>query len=238
MSISQVDMSATAGMPEIVQEGDNSAMDKLDFLHLLTVQLANQDPSDPVDTNQMTQQTVMYAELEQMMNLNETMADFVESQGDMMLGIASVFNTLESTSFLGKDVAFFTNEVTVNEDGSVEAPLFYDLTQTARIGYTVTNEAGSTVKIVDQIPVSADENIPVGWDGTDATGNPVQPGTYTIKLNAQDSEGVALSGKTYTHQTVNAVDFREGTPILTLIDGRQVNVTEILAVLQPLQENE
>jgi flagellar basal-body rod modification protein FlgD len=238
MSISQVDYSSTSSMPAIVEAGDNSSMDKLDFLNLLTVQLANQDPSDPVDTNQMTQQTVMYAELEQLMNLNDTISTFVTSQEDMMLGIASVFNTLESTSFLGKDVSFFTNEVTVNEDGTVDAPLYYDLTQAAEIGYTVENAAGRTVKIVDQEAVSPDNNIAVGWDGTDATGNPVPAGTYTITLNAQDADGVALSGKTYTNQTVSAVDFREGTPILTLTDGRQVNVTEILSVLQPLQENE
>jgi flagellar basal-body rod modification protein FlgD len=237
MSIARVD-AATSGLPEIVERGDNTTMDKLDFLNLLTVQLAHQDPTDPVDTNQMTQQTVMYAELEQVMNLNDTITKFVEGQEDMMLGIASVFNTLESTSFLGKDVSFFTNEVIVGEDGSFDTALFYDLTQSANVGYTVKNEAGSTVKIIDQESVAAGKNIEIPWDGTDATGNPVQPGTYTITLNAQDSEGIALSGKTFAHRTVNAVDFREGTPILTLSDARQVNVTEILSVLQPRQENE
>lgn len=237
MSISRVD-SATSGLPEIVQPGDNTAMDKLDFLHLLTVQLANQDPSDPVDSDQMTQQTVMYAELEQLMNMNQSITNFVESQEDVMLGIASVFNTLESTGFLGKDVSFFTNEVIVGEDGSIDTSLFYDLSQSAKVGYTVKNEAGNTVKIVDQEDMSAGNNIAIPWDGTDASGNPVQPGTYTITMNAQDSDGIALSGKTYATRAVNAVDFREGTPILTLSDGRQVNVTEILSVLQPRQENE
>jgi flagellar basal-body rod modification protein FlgD len=225
-------------MPEIVQQGDNSELDKMDFLKLLTTQLANQDPSDPVDTNQMTQQTVMYAELEQLMNMNDSISNFIQSQEDVMLGIASVFNTLESTSFLGKDVSYFTDTVTVKEDGSIDASLFYDLTQAAKVGYTVKNEAGSTVKIADQVDVSAGNNIEIPWDGTNSTGNPVAPGTYTITLNAQDSDGMALSGKTYASKTVSSVDFRQGTPILTVADGTQVNVTEILAVLQPLQENE
>jgi len=236
MSITQVE-SSTSTMPEIVAEGSNSAMDKFAFLNLLTVQLANQDPTDPVDTDQMAQQQVMYAELEQMMNLNTTMEQFVEEQSDVMLGIASVFNTLESTGFLGKDVSFFTNEVTVGEDGSISAPLRYDLTEDAKVGYTVKNEAGGTVKIVDQVAKDAESNIPVGWDGTNASGEQVAAGKYTIELNVQNSDNVALTGKTYAHETVNAVDFRQGTPILTLSDGREVNVTQILSVLLPNEEN-
>ncbi len=203
---------------------------------MLTVQLANQDPTDPVDTDQMAQQQVMYAELEQMMNLNDTMADFTEGQNDMMLGIASVFNTLESTSFLGKDVSFFTDESYVSASGTVDE-LFYDLTEDANVGYTVKNEAGGTVKVVDQIFTGAADNVSVGWDGTDATGNPVDAGKYTIELNVSNTDNVALTGQTYGHETVNSVDFREGTPVLSFSDGREVNVTQILAVLEPKQES-
>jgi flagellar basal-body rod modification protein FlgD len=237
MSITQVESSSSA-MPEIVAEGSNSAMDKYAFLNLLTVQLANQDPTDPVDTDQMAQQQVMYAELEQMMNLNDTMSSFVENQSDVMLGIASVFNTLESTSFLGKDVAFYTDEVTVNENGEVNSPLYLDLTQDARVGYTVKNEAGSTVKIVEQVEHEAGNGIRVDWDGTNASGDAVPAGTYTIELNVQNSENTALKGKAYAHETVSAIDFRQGTPVLTLADGREVSVTEILSVLLPNEETE
>lgn len=235
MSITQVSSTSSA-MPDVVAEGSNSEMDKYAFLNLLTVQLANQDPTDPVDTDQMAQQQVMYAELEQMMNLNETMASFTESQNDMMLGIASVFNTLESTSFLGKDVSFYTDEVYVGEDGSYDE-LFYDLSETANVGYTVTDQNGSTVKVVDQVLTTAENGVAIGWDGTDASGNAVEAGTYTIALNVTNTDNVALSGSTYGHETVSSVDFRDGTPVLTFTDGREVNVTQILAVGNPTEEN-
>ena len=232
MSISQIDASASS-LPEIVQDGANSEMDKMAFLKLLTVQLANQDPLDPMDSDTMAQQQTMFAQLEQLMNLNETMTEFVTAQGDTLLGIASVFNTLESSSFLGKDVAFFTNEVIVDEEGG-RTPLFYDLTQDALVGYTVTDENGNIVKASGSQGVDAGDGISVGWDGTDANGEPVSSGKYTVTLNvlnASTNEG--MSGKTYGHVRVNAIDFREGTPVLTLADGRKISVTEILALIEP-----
>ncbi len=232
MSITQIDSSA-ASLPEVVQDGANSEMDKMAFLELLTVQLANQDPLDPMDSDTMVQQQVMYAELEQLMNLNDTMSEFVTAQEDTLLGIASVFNTLESASFLGKEVSFFTDEVIVNEQGEY-TPLFYDLTQDALVGYTVEDENGNTIKVVGSQEVEAGDGISVGWDGTDASGNQVQAGNYTVTLNVLNgSTNEAMSGKTYGNVRVSAIDFREGTPVLTLIDGRKISVSEILALVEP-----
>jgi flagellar basal-body rod modification protein FlgD len=40
------------------------------FLTLLTTQLKNQDPTSPMDSNQFTQQLVMYSQVEQQINTN------------------------------------------------------------------------------------------------------------------------------------------------------------------------
>ena len=42
------------------------------FLHLLVTQLANQDPSSPMDTNQMISQTTQLASMERMNTLSAT----------------------------------------------------------------------------------------------------------------------------------------------------------------------
>ncbi|MGB8636859.1 MAG: flagellar hook capping FlgD N-terminal domain-containing protein [Pseudolabrys sp.] len=41
------------------------------FLQLLTTQLKNQNPLDPLDTNQFTQQLVQFAQVEQQMKSND-----------------------------------------------------------------------------------------------------------------------------------------------------------------------
>jgi flagellar basal-body rod modification protein FlgD len=72
-----------------------------EFLQLLTVQLKNQDPLNPVDQTQMLSQLAQFSSLQQMQNLNQTMST------------ASTFTGLtESASLIGKSVT------TLNSDGS------------------------------------------------------------------------------------------------------------------------
>src|SRR5438045_3408150 len=47
------------------------------FLQLLTTQLKNQNPLDPLDTNQFTQQLVQFAQVEQQLKQNEQLATIV-----------------------------------------------------------------------------------------------------------------------------------------------------------------
>src|SRR5713226_1153849 len=47
------------------------------FLTLLTTQLKNQNPLDPLDTNQFTQQLVQFAQVEQQLRQNEQLATLV-----------------------------------------------------------------------------------------------------------------------------------------------------------------
>src|SRR5450759_3941284 len=47
------------------------------FLQLLTTQLKNQNPLDPLDTNQFTQQLVQFAQVEQQMKSNDQLSTLV-----------------------------------------------------------------------------------------------------------------------------------------------------------------
>src|SRR6202140_1727054 len=50
------------------------------FLTLLTTQLQNQNPLDPLDTNQFTQQLVEFAGVQQQLNTNDSLATLVSLQ--------------------------------------------------------------------------------------------------------------------------------------------------------------
>ena len=50
----------------------SQAMDSEMFMHLLVVQLQNQDPSSPMDTNQMITQTTQLATMEKLTSINDT----------------------------------------------------------------------------------------------------------------------------------------------------------------------
>jgi flagellar basal-body rod modification protein FlgD len=60
------------------------------FLQLLTTQLKNQNPMDPLDTNQFTQQLVQFAQVEQQLKSNDQLETLVSLQ-----------QTAQSTAALG-----------------------------------------------------------------------------------------------------------------------------------------
>lgn len=70
-------------------------MDSEVFMHLLVTQLANQDPSSPMDTNQMISQTTQLAMMEKMNELAIT------GQEDFSLQMR-----IAAASFVGKDVSY------------------------------------------------------------------------------------------------------------------------------------
>src|SRR5438128_5078583 len=102
------------------------------FLTLLTTQLQNQNPLDPLDTNQFTAQLVQFAGVEQQLRQNDQLATLISLQ-----------KTAQSTQAL----AYVGNTVAV--DGS-KAPFDGSATWTLKAPkdtnatITITNAAGQT----------------------------------------------------------------------------------------------
>lgn len=56
------------------------SLEKDDFLLLYIEQLRNQDPMEPMDTNQMATQMSQFASMEQLTNINTSLSKILESQ--------------------------------------------------------------------------------------------------------------------------------------------------------------
>src|SRR5713101_4768045 len=81
MAIASIPVSAgaTSGAAAVSGALDNTmiASNFTTFLQLLTTQLKNQNPLDPLDTNQFTQQLVQFAQVEQQMKSNDQLSTLV-----------------------------------------------------------------------------------------------------------------------------------------------------------------
>src|SRR5258706_10792171 len=66
------------------------------FLELLTTQLKNQNPLQPLDTNQFTQQLVQFAQVEQQINMNTSLGT--------MISLQQATQTSAAMGFLGTTV--------------------------------------------------------------------------------------------------------------------------------------
>src|SRR3954452_13292433 len=66
------------------------------FLQLLTTQLKNQNPMDPLDTNQFTQQLVQFAQVEQQMKQNDQLTTLIaiEKSAQATTALAFVGSTV------------------------------------------------------------------------------------------------------------------------------------------------
>lgn len=82
------------------------------FLKLLVTQLANQDPSSPMDSSQMVSQTAQLASMEQMTSLNSTTTSNYQTQMQST-----------ATAMLGKNVTW-TDSDGASQSGTVSSIAF------------------------------------------------------------------------------------------------------------------
>src|SRR3954454_19626467 len=61
------------------------------FLQLLTTQLKNQNPLDPLDTNQFTQQLVQFAQVEQQMKSNTQLQTLISIEQSAQSTVALTY---------------------------------------------------------------------------------------------------------------------------------------------------
>ena len=81
------------------------------FLGILLTQLQNQNPLDPVDSTEYTNQLVQYSSLEQQIDTNLKLGNIIDS-----LQVSSSFSAF---SYIGNDVEIATNQ-TAMQDGNAD----------------------------------------------------------------------------------------------------------------------
>jgi flagellar basal-body rod modification protein FlgD len=190
-----------------------------DFLKLLTTQLQNQNPMDPLDTNQFTQQLVQFAQVEQQLKSNDQLGTLVSLQ-----------QTAQSTAaldFVGK---------TVGLDGST-APLTnssatwsLSSSKPAAASVNITNAAGQTVYSTN-ITLNAGASQNFTWDGKGTDGSQWPDGSYTIAVNAVDASGQPAAVATQITGMVDSADLTQ-TPATLSVNGQDYPLTAIKRVMQ------
>jgi flagellar basal-body rod modification protein FlgD len=188
------------------------------FLNILTTQLKNQNPLDPLDTNQFTQQLVQFTGVEQQLKTNE----FLET---LMLSTQNTAKS-EAVSYIGKQVTASgkTGELTD------EKAVFWAYDAKAAVAnatVTIKNSSGSVV-----YSETGSLNSGPGtfrWDGKTSDNNIAPNGTYTIEIKGTNLGGSNIDISTSSVGVVSGVDFTGDVPILT-VGGRKVAITDVIDV--------
>jgi flagellar basal-body rod modification protein FlgD len=188
------------------------------FLQLLTTQLQNQNPLDPLDTNQFTQQLVEFAGVQQQLNTNDSLATLVSLQ-----------QTTQSTQALG-----FVGKTAVVKGGT--APLTnsaaawqVSIPTASVITINIANSTGQTV-FTGSYDAAAGNNQPFSWNGQGNDGTQYPDGNYTLTATAKDAGGNTVAVTTAIEGTVNSVDLTQSPPLLS-IGGQTYTVSQIQSIV-------
>lgn len=192
------------------------------FLKLLTTQLKNQDPLQPTDTTQMTQQITQMTGVEQQLVTNDLLAALV--------GMNSGTGLSEGVSMIGKQVSAITDNSTLKNGKAT-----FSWTQpgaSTSLKVEIKNAAGKVVRtLVPDDQKSGDHTIT--WDGKDDAGAQLPDGgVYTIAVTAKGGDGKELKVsniKGRAEGVVSAVDNTTGQPMV-VVDGKTIPVDNVVGI--------
>jgi flagellar basal-body rod modification protein FlgD len=216
MSIESIVAASTAG--STVGADRQLIADNLDtFLQLLTTQLKNQNPLDPLDTNQFTQQLVEFSSVEQAVKTNDLLTGLLASSA------ASATST--AVSYIGKAVEASGATTTLKSD---EAAWTYQVDADApEAGITIRDASGAVV-FSDITELKAGTHG-YSWDGTRSGGGTAPEGLYTITIDAKDADGRNLKVSTTVRGEVTGVEF-DGTEPVLMVGTSRVNLSSVKSV--------
>ncbi|HEV7323859.1 MAG TPA: flagellar hook capping FlgD N-terminal domain-containing protein [Bosea sp. (in: a-proteobacteria)] len=186
------------------------------FLTLLTTQLRNQNPLDPLDTNQFTQQLVQFAGVEQQLKQNETLT--------ALLAVSKATTGASAIGFVGQTVTA-DGAATQLKDGKAEWKLNASKGGTGTI--TIKDTKGNVVYSGTKTLTAGDQTY--SWDGKTSTGSVAPEGEYVITVDGTDVSGAAITVKTEITGKVDGIDFSSAVPTL-LIGALRVPLDRVKSV--------
>ncbi|MBX9826604.1 MAG: flagellar biosynthesis protein FlgD [Xanthobacteraceae bacterium] len=189
------------------------------FLTLLTTQLKNQNPLDPLDTNQFTAQLVQFAQVEQQLRANDQLTTLVALQ--------KTAQATQALDYVGQKVVV-DGDTAPLQGGSATWWVTVDKPVTATI--TITSSTGQTV-MTSTRALDAGKNQALAWDGKDASDKQWPDGNYKITITAKDANGQSVSIPTEIQAVVDSADLTETPPLLS-IAGKDYTIDKLKRVIR------
>jgi flagellar basal-body rod modification protein FlgD len=187
------------------------------FLTLLTTQLQHQNPMDPLDTNQFTQQLVQFAGIEQQLKSNEQLKSLVDIEKSTQATNALIY--------VGNTVAVDGSKAQFDKSATWNFKSDKDTTATI----TITNSAGQTAYTGNFALKQGGSSFV--WDGKGNDGVQWPAGTYTLTATGKDSTGNNVAISTEVQGIVDSVDLSASPPLLS-IGGQSYTTDKIKRVVR------
>jgi flagellar basal-body rod modification protein FlgD len=197
--------------------GTSAADLSKNFLKMLTVQLQNQDPMNPMDNAAMTSQLAALNQVDGINKLNTSVNALVaQMQSANFMNLSS---SVGKTALAEGSQVYFSGH-SVGMAAKLAAPA-------ASLKAVIRDSNSQIVNQFDfgPTPIGMTDFI---WDGGNDAGKQVASGIYTLELTATDAQGKTTSPASYVGAMVASIG-QEGSDMkVGLSDGRNILSTDIV----------
>lgn len=215
-SVTQALLASTNGAAKATTSATTDAQDR--FLKLLTTQLKNQDPLNPMDNAQMTSQLAQISTVDGIEKLNATLQKLLSSSADS--------EALQAAALVGHQVMIAGNGMSLTDAGAVGG---VELAANAdQVAVTIKDANGIVMNTVNLGRLDAGVHNFV-WDGKTDAGVQAVNGSYSISVTATqgaDTVGAAalqLAGVQNINRSSQGVSLNLGAlGLVTLNDIKQI----------------
>ncbi|MBM4057267.1 MAG: hypothetical protein FJ137_01980 [Deltaproteobacteria bacterium] len=211
--------SASSGATAPATRGSQE-LGKDQFMRLMLTQMQNQDPTSPMDNQQMIAQMAQFSTLEIMQRSEQTMSALLVAQ--------AAANQQQAITLIDKQVVTQSDSLDLKAgDGPV--PISMQLPEeTSALDVVIVDENGNEVRHMKVGQQKAGQ-FDMSWDGRDDSGNRLPEGKYSVRINAINKAGDDMGVKPQQVFHVDAVTFVDGVAQLRCGD-RVLSMNEIVEV--------
>ena len=204
-------------------EKNRGMLTQEDFFALLTQELASQDPTKPVENNEMISQMTAFSTTDGVTKLTDQVRSFAAAM--------SSSQALQASSLVGRSVLVEDNVFGMEEGQSTKGKLVTDQ-PASNVNIYVENIAG---EIVQTVPVGnvASGEFTFTWDGKDSNGESAPEGAYRFRV-AGLVDGQASELQAMTYRKVDSVTLAGsgGSILLNLNGGSTMKLSDVVEVSQ------
>ena len=188
------------------------------FIKMLTVQMENQDPLNPVDSADFAAQLATFSSVEQQVLTNQLLTGLGEQIGT--LGVAQLSGWVGMEARAEIPVAFSGDPVTLTLRTD-------SLAESAQL--VVRNSQGAEIQRLDVPPQDGDYL----WTGRDDLGNPLSAGSYSITVESISQDAVIATTPVEVHGLIVEATTNQGVSSLVLDSGQTVAADQVLGLSAP-----
>ena len=182
-----------------------NTLGKDDFLKLFLTQLRYQDPTKPLDINEMSQQMAQFSTVEQLYNISDELGQLKDTISNLSYG--------QAASLIGKEVQAGGNTVNV-KDGTASL-ITMDLSEKANVTVDIFNSEGDLIRVINAGTHDPGQ-FNLVWDGRYENGKIAPDGKYTFIANATDLTGNPVNVNSRIRGIVDGVKIEDGKTYLVL----------------------